>query len=497
MSIPRDNYIGEPNYPAPWTTKQPLEGLRDVDEARIVSLSPDVCLTPVGSSVVPIPYPVVDYCGHDRSYTPSVRFTGQKAMVMRSCTTHVHGDAPGTRKGVKSGTVESICEPIGHAAQVRAEGSNVIRHLDRFWMNNKNTQGEAIFVRSTQTYDPPIDTDPVSGSLQSQQRPIQLAFDASSPEGQQLLKQFMADALKEAPQIPKPPVSSSGAVSALERLGTFGKLFGKIAGPLTIITSGGTPDLDNAILANHAAEAELKNIHPMGAAENALYDQTKKRIADHIYDAYGNPFAGPDEDYIAKERSYLETVLKIERSKKLEMAMKQGVRVDTSDKDEWPCVVGPYKYVNMVCPGEAHHIIPDMVYRLGSAPNSEAEKNSTEGRIPNSPTYNEGQAICLSEGMHRTDDDAVHASLNPALTALGKTYNPQGTAPLGKIRDEAHKALDQVESLPEKCRKMAKQAADMQVAGKREQPGRTTMRPPKMPQNEDVIKVLKAGKYPQ
>ncbi|OWV80472.1 hypothetical protein ATY78_07240 [Rhizobium sp. R635] len=112
MSIPRDNYVGEPDYPAPWTTKQPREGLRDLDEAKIVSLSPDVCLTPVGSSAVPIPYPIVDYCGHDKGYTPSVRFTGKKAMVMRSCTTHVHGDAPGTKKGVKSGTVENICEPI-------------------------------------------------------------------------------------------------------------------------------------------------------------------------------------------------------------------------------------------------------------------------------------------------------------------------------------------------------------------------------------------------
>lgn len=55
MSIPRDNYIGDPDYPAPWTTKKPREGLRDIDEARIVSLAPDVCLTPVGSSVVPIP----------------------------------------------------------------------------------------------------------------------------------------------------------------------------------------------------------------------------------------------------------------------------------------------------------------------------------------------------------------------------------------------------------------------------------------------------------
>ena len=167
MSIPRDNYVGEPDYPSPWTTKQPREGLRDLDEARVVSLSPDVCLTPVGSSVVPIPYPIVDYCGHDKDYTPSVLFTGKKAMVMRSCTTHVHGDAPGTKKGFKSGTVENICEPIGHAEQVRAEGSHVIRHLDRFWMNNRNTQGEAIFVRGTQTYAPPQDDDPVWGSLRS------------------------------------------------------------------------------------------------------------------------------------------------------------------------------------------------------------------------------------------------------------------------------------------------------------------------------------------
>ncbi|MGV1951643.1 PAAR-like domain-containing protein [Agrobacterium vitis] len=167
MSIPHDPYLGEPGYPGPWTTKQPREGLRDLDEARIVSLSPDVCWTPIGSSVVAIPYPIVDFCGHDQNYTPSVRFTGKKAMVMRSCTTHVHGDKPGVKKGVNSGTVESICEPVGHADQVRAEGSYVIRHLDRFKMNNGNTEGEAIFVRDTSTYDPPKDDDPVPGSLRA------------------------------------------------------------------------------------------------------------------------------------------------------------------------------------------------------------------------------------------------------------------------------------------------------------------------------------------
>ncbi|WP_274354468.1 hypothetical protein, partial [Roseinatronobacter alkalisoli] len=48
---------------------------------------------------------------------------------------------------------------------MRAEGSPVIRHLDRFWMNNRNTVGEAIFVRDTATYAPPEDDDPLPGSL--------------------------------------------------------------------------------------------------------------------------------------------------------------------------------------------------------------------------------------------------------------------------------------------------------------------------------------------
>ncbi|MBA5800665.1 MULTISPECIES: PAAR-like domain-containing protein [Rhizobium] len=205
MSIPRDNYIGEPNYPSPWTTDRPLEGLRDIDDARIVSLSPDVCLTPVGSSVVPIPYPVVDYCGHDEDYTPSVLFTDKKAMVLRSCTTHVHGDKPGTRKGIKSGTVEGVCDPIGYASQVRAEKSHVIRHLDRFWMNNKNTQGEAIFVRGTKTFPAPVDDDPVPGSLRWSSGEGEVMSD-SSPEPLVMGAQYAQAAPATVPQTVPTPV---------------------------------------------------------------------------------------------------------------------------------------------------------------------------------------------------------------------------------------------------------------------------------------------------
>jgi hypothetical protein len=71
----------------------------------------------------------------------------------------------------------------------------------------------------------------------------------------------------------------------------------------------------------------------------------------------------------------------------------------------------------------------------------------------------------------------------------------QGTAPLGKTGDEAHNAIDQIEELPEKCKKMAKDAATIQVGSKFRQPGRTTTNPPKLPGGQPLIDVLKAGTY--
>lgn len=50
-----DDYAGDPPRPDPWSTNRPLEGLRETHEAQVVSLSPDVCLTPRGSVLVPVP----------------------------------------------------------------------------------------------------------------------------------------------------------------------------------------------------------------------------------------------------------------------------------------------------------------------------------------------------------------------------------------------------------------------------------------------------------
>ena len=97
-------------------------------------------------------------------YSTRTFYTGQRVLRACSHTTHVHGDEAGTGDGVKFGTVGGICEPIGHARRVRVEGLEVVRHLDRFWMEDRNTVGEAVFVRDLSTSAaPPLD-DPVPGS---------------------------------------------------------------------------------------------------------------------------------------------------------------------------------------------------------------------------------------------------------------------------------------------------------------------------------------------
>jgi hypothetical protein len=135
-------------------------------------------------------------------------------MVLRSNTTHVHGDEPGVGKGIKSGTVGDISEPIGHAPQVRAEGSPVIRHLDRFWMNRRNTQGEAIFVRDMKPYQAPKDDYPLPGSLQmasqvAEKLPKPQPAPTPRPPGQ-VIRPDVPQWRRPPPTAPKAPTIGTG-----------------------------------------------------------------------------------------------------------------------------------------------------------------------------------------------------------------------------------------------------------------------------------------------
>ncbi|WP_162561389.1 PAAR-like domain-containing protein [Methylobacterium terrae] len=134
----------------------PREGSRDVGRGIVVSTSPDVCLTPVGAAMVPVPYSLVAY--QDRSAADmanSVRQTGLATHVQGSLITQSFGDEPGTGGGVKSGTRGAECEPKTWSSSVRAEGRPVVRHDDEWWMNHKNTVGRLIYTDDTSQYKGP------------------------------------------------------------------------------------------------------------------------------------------------------------------------------------------------------------------------------------------------------------------------------------------------------------------------------------------------------
>ena len=109
---------------------------------KVVSTKPDVCKTPVGPSTPPVPYPVTANMGAAVMVVSSVKLNGCPAVVLdQSKIPQTIGDTAGAAKGVSSGTVGDVCEPLDHSKTVRFGRRPMLRHNDEFWMNSRNTVG--------------------------------------------------------------------------------------------------------------------------------------------------------------------------------------------------------------------------------------------------------------------------------------------------------------------------------------------------------------------
>lgn len=102
----------------------------------IVSTAPDVCKTPVGSSIVPIPYPIIAYLSDSQNVSSNVRTNADNVVILAesfvaSCT----GDQAGSATGIKSGTVGGKCYFDEHSKSVRVNKKQTVRHGDKAWMN--------------------------------------------------------------------------------------------------------------------------------------------------------------------------------------------------------------------------------------------------------------------------------------------------------------------------------------------------------------------------
>ena len=111
-------------------------GARKQSGWRVIFLQPDVCKTPMGSALVPIPYPAISELKGAFGVVDSVNLNGHPAVVFnQSRTPETKADGQGKGLGIKSNTVGLQCEPIDKSASVRAGKRWVVRHDDKFWMN--------------------------------------------------------------------------------------------------------------------------------------------------------------------------------------------------------------------------------------------------------------------------------------------------------------------------------------------------------------------------
>ncbi len=131
------------------------EGSRDTSKSVVVSSTPDVCLTPMGSAMVPVPYSIVGNFSDAMRTTQTVKFTDQQAFNFASRLNHVSGDEAGAGGGVSSGVNVGYCKPLEHSPTVKAQDQFVLRHDDKMFMNcsgpdgSSNTIGNIVYMAVT------------------------------------------------------------------------------------------------------------------------------------------------------------------------------------------------------------------------------------------------------------------------------------------------------------------------------------------------------------
>jgi len=99
----------------------------------------DVCLTQVGNSVVPIPYPNVAQSSDADKTASSVLINGEPACTTDSVFAKSKGDEPGNKKGVKSGKKGDEASFLSGSQNVQIEGTSAVRALDMMVSNKQNT----------------------------------------------------------------------------------------------------------------------------------------------------------------------------------------------------------------------------------------------------------------------------------------------------------------------------------------------------------------------
>jgi hypothetical protein len=104
-----------------------------------VITGPDVCKTPSPGGPVPIPYPNISLSSDLAKGSKSVQINGVPACLKGSNFSKSVGDQAGSLGGVISGKTGDKAEAINYSFDVKVEGKNLVRNLDMFQSNARNT----------------------------------------------------------------------------------------------------------------------------------------------------------------------------------------------------------------------------------------------------------------------------------------------------------------------------------------------------------------------
>jgi hypothetical protein len=111
-------------------------GARKQDVIVAVCISPDICLTPMGAAMVPVPYQIAVRLGSSTDVIENVHFNGAPVYVREhSVAHHVKGNEPGTGGGVISGINVGQAWAFTSSNTVRAGKRKIVREGDYCWMN--------------------------------------------------------------------------------------------------------------------------------------------------------------------------------------------------------------------------------------------------------------------------------------------------------------------------------------------------------------------------
>ncbi|MCG7509246.1 DUF2515 family protein [Mesorhizobium retamae] len=116
-------------------SKMAMVSARKCASNVIASRGPDVCLTPVGSAVVPVAYSSMVTLDKAVRYSPSVRDNGKFDLQLNTAVPGVTGHEPGTEKGAVSPGYKGIGLVDIASPFVYSEGFATWHHRQDAWIN--------------------------------------------------------------------------------------------------------------------------------------------------------------------------------------------------------------------------------------------------------------------------------------------------------------------------------------------------------------------------